>query len=430
MREYYTSTITFFLGKYIMGRKQLSFICLTLLILLLTGCLQNRNMDTLPPLSNAQELQIGEYIPKVDSFIIILDSSSSMGAIYRGNFVGSYSKFIVAKDIINRMNNTMPDMGIIGALQRFGYGFMEKAEPTEAVYGPTTYSKSELEQALNSIKTPGGHSPAGLAIGATSNIVGATEGETAVIVISDGEKLQDDPLMKVKALKDRYGERTCLYTIWVGNKSEGREFMEELAAEMGCGFSSIVDDIATNEGMADFVRNVFLKRAIDSDGDGVYDHMDDCPDTPLGVAVDASGCPKDSDGDGVTDDSDACPNTPRGAIVDHRGCWVVKGVKFDYKKWDVKPQFNTNLNNIITILKRNPQLKIRIEGHTDNIGSKKYNLELSGKRAEAIKTYLVKKGVGKSRITTIGHGFSKPIAGNDTKKGRALNRRAVLIPIK
>ncbi|MCP4269228.1 MAG: OmpA family protein [Deltaproteobacteria bacterium] len=419
-----------------MNRKQLTFICLTLLISLLTGCLQLRDIEipkfkkveTPPPLSSARELQMGGYVPKIDSFIIILDSSSSMSANYRGDFVGSYSKFIVAKDIINRMNKTMPDMDIIGALQRFGFGFMEKGEPTETVYGPTMYSRSELEQALNSIKTPGGHSPAGLAIGATSDIVGATQGETAVIVISDGEKLKNDPLMKVQVLKDRYGERTCLYTVWVGNQTEGKEFMEKLASEMECGSLSTVDDVLTDEGMADFVRNVFLAR--DSDGDGVPDDADACPGTPPGVQVDASGCSKDRDGDGVADDSDACPNTPRGAIVDNRGCWVVKGVKFDYKKWDVKPQFNTNLNNIINILKRNPGLKIRIEGHTDNIGSKKYNLELSGKRAKAIKAYLVKNGVGQSRITTIGHGFSKPIAGNDTKKGRALNRRAELIPIK
>ncbi|MBT7590510.1 MAG: hypothetical protein HN561_05500, partial [Candidatus Scalindua sp.] len=97
--------------------------------------------------------------------------------------------------------------------------------------------------------------------------------------------------------------------------------MDEIAAEMRCGFSVTADDLATSEGMEDFVRKVFL--AVDSDGDGVPDDADECPGTPPGVQVNAVGCTVDSDGDGVTDDVDACPNTPRGAIVDNRGCWVV-----------------------------------------------------------------------------------------------------------
>ncbi len=197
---------------------------------------------------------------------------------------------------------------------------------------------------------------------------------------------------------------------------------------MRCGFSITADDIATSEDMEDFVRKVFLAR--DSDGDGVPDDDDECPGTPPGIEVDAVGCAGDSDGDGVTDDLDVCLNTPKGAIVDDRGCWVVKGVKFDYKKWDVKPQFNSNLDNIINVLKNTPDLKIRVEGHTDNIGSAKYNLGLSKKRAGAIKAYLVGKGIEESRITSIGHGLSKPIADNVTKEGRALNRRAELIPVK
>ncbi|MDR4497835.1 MAG: OmpA family protein [Candidatus Scalindua sp.] len=174
-------------------------------------------------------------------------------------------------------------------------------------------------------------------------------------------------------------------------------------------------------------------RQIDSDGDGVNDDIDECPDTPIGEKVDAKGCPEvrkiDSDEDGVYDDRDECPGTPKGAIVDFRGCWVIKGVKFDYKKWDILPQFNTNLDNAVNVLKKNPMLEIRIEGHTDNIGSMEYNLELSQKRAEAIKEYLVGNGINESRITTIGIGFSQPIATNETPEGRALNRRAELIPL-
>ncbi len=416
-----------------MKRKLSIFACIAIFISLQTGCFQFKSlnfmrMDEFHTQAQSQELKIEGYVQKVDSFIIVLDSSSSMGTIYEDEVAERYSRFMIAKDVVRRMNNTIPEMEIQGTLQRFGYGYSGKGKLTEAVYGPTTYSRFGLEQALLSIITPGGDSPAGLAIGATSEILRSTEGKTAVIVVSDGEKLKDEPLMKVKTLKNQFGDRACLYTIWVGSKTESKVFMEKLAAEMRCGISITADDIATSEGMEDFVRKVFFAR--DSDGDGVPDDADACPGTPPGVQVDASGCAIDSDGDGVTDDIDECPDTPKGAIVDHRGCWVVKGVKFDYKKWDVKPQFNTNLDNIINILKRNPGLKIRIEGHTDNIGSQKYNLKLSEKRAQAIKSYLVKNGVDQSRITTTGYGFSRPIADNDTKEGRALNRRAELIPVK
>ena len=255
-----------------------------------------------------------------------------------------------------------------------------------------------------------------------------------MIFISDGEHLEGDPLAKVRDMGNSYGDWTCFYTVWIGNNPEGRLFMEELAGEMDCGFSKSVDDIASNEDMIDFVKQLFLTTDIDSDRDGVPDSLDKCPDTPIGVDVDESGCPKvvqtDSDGDGVFDDVDECSDTPVGAIVDDRGCWVVKGVQFDYKKWDVKPQFNSNLDNIENILKNNPGLKIRIEGHTDDVGSMKYNIGLSGKRAQAIKDYLVGKSIDPSRITTKGLGYTYPIADNDTPKGRALNRRAEIIPVK
>ena len=421
-----------------MKRKLSLFACIAIFISLQTGCFQVKSwdlkgldfmrMDEFHSQIQSQKIQTEGYVQKVDSFIIVLDSSSSMGTIYEDEVAERYSRFMIAKDTVSRMNKTIPEMEIQGTLQRFGYGYAAKGKLTEAVYGPTAYSRFGLEQALQTIITPGGHSPAGLAIGATSEILGSTEGKSAVIVISDGEKLNDDPLMKVKTLKSQFGDRTCLYTIWVGSKTESKEFMDEIASEMGCGFSVTADDVATSEGMADFVKKVFFAR--DSDGDGVPDDEDECPGTPPGIEVDAVGCAGDSDGDGVTDDIDVCMNTPKGAIVDDRGCWVVKGVKFDYKKWDVKPQFNSNLDNIIDILKNTLDLKIRVEGHTDNIGSEKYNLGLSKKRAESIKAYLVKKGIDESRITSTGHGLSKPIADNVTKEGRALNRRAELIPVK
>lgn len=418
-----------------MKRKRLSVFSLMILLSLLTGCLQLQPR-VIPDRENLEEeFQMGKYGQKIDNFFIILDASSSMSVSFAGKSDGGDSKFMIAKDFIKRMNNTMPEMKVNGVFQTFGRGIEIPLKQTETVYGITTYSRSGLEQSLNSINfSAEGNSPAGLAIKVSSNTIGSIKGTNAVIFISDGEHLEGDPLAKVRDMENRYGERTCFYTVWIGNNPEGELFMEELAGEMNCGFSTSIDEIASDEDMINFVKQVFLTTDIDSDRDGIPDSLDKCPDTPIGVEVDEFGCPDvvqtDSDGDGVFDDIDKCSDTPVGAIVDDRGCWVVKGVQFDYKKWDVKPQFNSNLDNIENILKMNPELKIRIEGHTDDIGSMKYNIDLSGKRALAIKDYLVDKGIDSSRITATGLGYAQPIADNETPEGRALNRRAEIIPVK
>ncbi len=455
--------------------KLLSVFSLMILLSLLAGCLQ------LPPriiphhVNLEEEFQMGKYVPKIDNFFIILDASTSMSVPYEGG--SGDSKFKVAKDFIKRMNSTMPEMDINGYLQIFGRGVELPDRQTETVFGLTTYTRSGLEQSLNSLSfSAEGNSPAGRAIRTVSRTIGSVEGTNAVILISDGEHLEGDPKARVGAMEDRYGDRACFYTVWIGNEPKGKTFMETLAGKTECGFSITIDETVSEEAMKDFVKHVFLTTDtgsergldIDSDGDGVMDSIDRCPDTPAGVVVGVFGCPKvvrkDSDGDGVFDETDRCPGTPAGvvvdkfgcpevsqndsdgdgvydnkdecadtpvgAIVDDRGCWLVKGVQFDYKKWGVKPQFNSNLDNIENILKKNPGLKIRIEGHTDDIGSIKYNMDLSGKRAQAIKDYLIDKGIDPLRITTTGLGYAQPIADNDTPEGRALNRRAEIIPVK
>ncbi|MHC4320844.1 MAG: OmpA family protein [Planctomycetota bacterium] len=418
-----------------MKRKLLPAFSLMILLSMLAGCLQLQPRFFPHRVSLEEEFQVGKYVPKIKNFFIILDASSSMSVSYTGKSGGEDSKLTVAKDFIRYMNNTMPAMDVNGVIRTFGRGIEIPMQQTETVYGRTTYSRSGLEQSLNRINfLAEGNSPAGLAIKETSDTIGSIKGTNAVIFISDGEHLEGDPLTKVRNMEDRYGGWTCFYTVWIGNNPEGKLFMEELAREMDCSFSTSVEEIASDEDMINFVKQVFLTTDIDSDRDGVPDSLDKCPDTPIGVEVDGSGCPKvvqtDSDGDGVFDDVDECLDTPVGAIVDDRGCWVVKGVQFDYKKWDVKPQFNSNLDNIEDILKNNLGLKVRIEGHTDDVGSMKYNIGLSGKRAQAIKDYLVGKGIDPSRITTKGLGYSQPIADNDTPKGRSLNRRAEIIPVK
>jgi len=142
--------------------------------------------------------------------------------------------------------------------------------------------------------------------------------------------------------------------------------------------------------------------------------------------------PKDSDGDGVPDIKDKCPNTPKNLAVDHNGCPIITTLRinFDFNKWDVKKIYYPEIKNVAEVLKANPHLKIEVAGHTDNIGSAKYNLWLSKKRAEAVKNILVNVyKVNPNRIVAKGYGEKYPLVPNTTSTNRALNRRVEIVDI-
>lgn len=175
---------------------------------------------------------------------------------------------------------------------------------------------------------------------------------------------------------------------------------------------------------------------VDSDGDGVPDDKDACPNTPAGVVVDARGCPLDSDGDGVPDYLDKCPDTKPGVATNKEGCPIdqvganreFETVNFAFDRSDLNARAQTILDEaskvIVDLQAKHGGLVIQIDGHTDSIGSPGYNQGLSERRANAVKDYLTRKGVDAKRIETRAFGLTKPVATNDTSEGRAQNRRA------
>ena len=146
--------------------------------------------------------------------------------------------------------------------------------------------------------------------------------------------------------------------------------------------------------------------------------------------------PVDTDGDGVIDQLDQCPNTPQGALVDSKGCpkELTKEIRetlyveFELDKTEVRPQFFPEIEKLAVVLKQYPNSTILLEGHTDSTGSASYNQKLSQSRADAVMKVLINEfGIAKQRITTTGMGESQPIATNDTAEGRAQNRRVEAI---
>ncbi|MGD2151493.1 MAG: OmpA family protein [Desulfobacterales bacterium] len=385
-------------------------------------------VQTTQPLFSPDTLEADQYEPKVDNFMVILDKSSSMSYKYTGQ-----KRLTIAKDFLSAMNQTLPDMKLNGAFRTFGTsGF---GEPTALIYGPAEYSKKKYQMALDAAQRAIGRSPLDAAITAAVGDLKKSQGNIAVIIFSDGEDMGITPITAAKNMKAKFGDRVCIYTVLVGDDPAGEALLKQVAEAGECGFSVRADAVKDSGDMGDFVKDVFLaevaKPVLDSDGDGVTDDLDRCPDTPKGVTVDTKGCPLDSDGDGVADYLDKCPNTPKGATVDARGCWTYAAVvMYDINSAEIKSEAYPMLDEAVSILKKNPEIKVEIDGHTDNTGSAAYNMNLSERRAKAVMKYFVDKGVEAERLSTKGFGFTKPAASNKTKEGRAKNRRVELTPVK
>jgi outer membrane protein OmpA-like peptidoglycan-associated protein len=168
----------------------------------------------------------------------------------------------------------------------------------------------------------------------------------------------------------------------------------------------------------------------DTDGDGIPDYKDECP-TAKGLSI-FHGCP-DTDGDSVPDNKDRCPR--EAGPKWNYGCPEIKesvrkifeqaltGIQFQTAKSIILPKSFPILDNVVKVCKENPTYYIIINGHTDNQGDDLKNMKLSDDRANAVRLYLIKKGVPATRLESHGYGPTQPIDTNDTPEGRARNRR-------
>ena len=174
------------------------------------------------------------------------------------------------------------------------------------------------------------------------------------------------------------------------------------------------------------------KVGFDSDKDGIIDSNDICPLTPLSVKVDANGCGLDLDNDGIKDYEDKCLDTPSGYEVDTFGCAVSVTLQINFKRnsVDIPYSADKDIQELVDFLKRKKDYKIVVIGHTNSRGSEAYNLELSKKRAKAIRDVIIENGISSSRIAYEGRGESDPLYDNSTEEGFNANRRVEIKLIK
>ena len=304
----------------------------TALAMALAGCAGRQT----PPLEAYQPVRadLSTQAGKIDSFVVVLDTASSLEDRYQNRRQAER-----AREIVLRLNRTIPALDTRASLAAFSAGSCLSCDDAEVLYGPAPYTRGDLEAAVTRYYAAGRASAAGgrvLDQHASGLILRDSPGRVALIVVSDSENMMHGRAFKtVQILRWKLGSRLCVYPILVDRSADGRVVTEQLVKVGGCGFTVNADEIEAPDAMARYVREIFLGPA------------------GAGPAASPATAAADSDGDGVPDSLDRCPNTPRGAMVNPDGCWVPSGVYFDTDQAVIKD--TRALDQAVAVFKANPQ---------------------------------------------------------------------------
>lgn len=249
-----------------------------------------------------------------------------------------------------------------------------------------------------------------------TDAIGGGDGRAAVVIISDGlatdyQGRSDDAraIASAQALAESRGGEVCFHTVQAGNDPAGATVLRSIADVTSCGSFTTTTALGSSAALQQFSRSVYLGN-------------DPAPAPVVNVAA----APRDTDGDGVIDPQDQCPGTLSEAPVDGRGCWRLNDLTFAVNGAGIETDFERTLAADIAVLKANPDVRIRVDGHTDSDGAAAYNQALSERRATAVRERLVAAGIDAERLEVKGFGESTPVVPNDSRENKRRNRRVEL----
>jgi OOP family OmpA-OmpF porin len=332
----------------------------------------------------------GERVAVTQNYLVV-DSSESVT-----------EAFPTQKALVESFVAAQPE----GTYEQGGTAFGGYQRQTEAL---SPFNRAAAKQYAAELDHLSEGTPIDRVLGEVGQDLAGKSGQASVIIFSDGrptdpvgrEVAEQKVLDAAGRLAEGFNGQVCIHTVHVGDDPAGAEFLRKLSTRTGCGSARSMGSVMNTAALQNFEREVFL-----------------------GAVPAVAAAPRDSDGDGVMDDVDQCPGTPRGVKVDERGCWVIKGLRFAFDSSKIEPQYYAELNEVAARLKEvGPGVRVRVDGHTDNIGTDAYNMGLSKRRADSVKQFLVNAGVPASQLETEGFGLRNPANPNDTAEGRAGNRR-------
>lgn len=357
--------------------------------LFLGGCAAKVTTPYTPvnPQDLGPKVAAGEYEAKVDNFLLLLDSSSSMS---RPHTTGT--RYETAQGLAAGLNETLPELSWSAGVRAFGPHFVAPFKRSALVYGMTPHKRADLAASLDTIKGPAGTTPLATALTKSGDDLAPLAGKSALVIFTDGEVESDVDVFRAAAqLRNRFEDRLCVYPVMVGDSAAGSRMLEKLVENSACGFVSRADELASGDALAAFATEAFLQKA---------------PPAPVVVA----------------------PPPPPPVVKEpvFRTETVRLEVNFAFDSAEIRPDESGDLARFAEFIRKYPEKisTVEIAGHTCNIGPADYNQSLSQRRAESVVKYLIDKhSVDQALLKAKGYGMTKPIASNETPEGREQNRR-------
>jgi OOP family OmpA-OmpF porin len=311
-----------------------------------------------------------EFIKTADNFIILFDSSSSMKEfVDKGT---KETKYDVVKKILGERQRVLPDLGYNAGLYIY--------TPFQEVYPMQPYDPAKFAAAINSLPAePKGRTPLPQGIREIGPVLEKLSGKTAVFIFSDGtfDQLTDVKLPEVHTRELAEQHNVCFYMISSATKWGAEKRLTDMAKANAC--SRVIPIEA-------FINN---------------------PEYMTGALYTVRA-------------SAVVETTTEARIAGLRA----QDGNFDFDKYDIRPEFQSELDEVGKFLQNNPDAYVMLVGYTDNVGSEEYNLDLSLRRANSAANYLTSNhNIDRDRIVVNYYGEANPIASNDTDEGRSQNRR-------
>lgn len=313
-------------------------------------------------------------VPKVDNFILFVDHSGSMGQSVDGT-----AKIDTAKKALASMNQAIPELGYTSALYTFA--------PVAAYAAPAEYNTKDMCGAIGAVSSDfdifGRQTPMGNGIIDLDAVLSGLSGKTAVIMVTDGaSNTGADPVAQAQAVYAKYGGNVCFHVVSLADTAAGQMIVDEIRALNNCSVSATAAGLGDAATLNKFVEEVFW--------------MEKAEVVPAPAPA---------------------PAVPES---------IVFRLNFDFDKYDIKDNEVPKLEQALMIMKENPGKTFELEGWTDSIGSDEYNMGLSQRRADTVKSWLVGNGMDAALLKAVGKGKSFKFD-NSTKDGRFQNRRVEIL---